>query len=131
MVSRRPDSNRRPAVYKSGSDLFSGVVSGNFLFISGQVPRRDGAWVTGPIEEQVACVLDNLEAILVAAGTSLASLCKVNAYRTRAEDFDGFNNAYRKRLGSGALPARVTGVTALVTPPDVRIEIDAVAEIHP
>jgi enamine deaminase RidA (YjgF/YER057c/UK114 family) len=75
--------------------------------------------------------MDNLEAILAAAGTSLAGLCKVNAYLTHAEDFAGFNAAYRKRLRSDGLPARATVVTALVTPPDVRIEIEAVAEIRP
>lgn len=75
--------------------------------------------------------MDNLEAILKAAGASLASLCRVNVYLTHADDFAGFNAAYRKRLGSGGLPARATVVTALVTPPDVRVEIEAVAEIRP
>lgn len=110
--------------------LVPGVVSGNLVFVSGQVPRRrDGTWVTGSIADQVECVLDNVEAVLMQAGSSLARLCRVNVYLTHLEDFAGFNDAYRARLKHG-LPARTTLVTALVTPPDVRIEIDAVGEIE-
>lgn len=117
----------------AGGDLplVPGVVSGNLVFVSGQVPRsQDGTWVTGSIEDQVECVLDNVEAVLMQAGSSLARLCRVNVYLTHLEDFAGFNSAYRARLKEHGLPARTTLVTALVTPPDVRIEIDAVGEIE-
>jgi 2-iminobutanoate/2-iminopropanoate deaminase len=115
-----------------GSDLplSPGVVSGNLVFVSGQVPRRaDGTWVIGPIEEQVDCVLDNVETVLVRAGSSLARLCRVNVYLTHREDFADFNDAYRARLKGQGLPARTTLITSLVTPPDIRIEIDAIGEI--
>lgn len=110
--------------------LSPGVVAGNLVFVSGQVPRRrDGTWVDGTIEEQVNCTLDNLEAVLVEAGSSLAKLCSVRVYLTHLEDFGAFNDAYRARLGKQGFPARTTLVTALVTPPEVRIEIDAIAEL--
>jgi 2-iminobutanoate/2-iminopropanoate deaminase len=115
-----------------GTDLplSPGVVSGNLVFVSGQVPRRgDGTWITGSIQEQVDCVFDNLETILVRAGSSLARLCRVNVYLTRREDFADFNDAYRARFKGQGLPARTTLITELVTPPEVRIEIDAVGEI--
>jgi 2-iminobutanoate/2-iminopropanoate deaminase len=115
-----------------GTDLplSPGVVSGNLVFVSGQVPRRtDGIWITGSIKEQVDCTLDNVEAILVRAGSSLARLCRVNVYLTHREDFADFNDAYRARFKGQGLPARTTLVTALVTPPEVRIEIDAIGEI--
>ncbi len=115
-----------------GTDLplSPGVVSGNLVFVSGQVPRRgDGTWITGSIQEQVDCVFDNLETILVRAGSSLARLCRVNVYLTRREDFADFNDAYRARFMGQGLPARTTLITELVTPPEVRIEIDAVGEI--
>jgi len=115
-----------------GTDLplSPGVVSGNLVFVSGQVPRRgDGTWITGSIQEQVDCVFDNLETILVRAGSSLARLCRVNVYLTHREDFADFNDAYRARLEDHGLPARTTLITELVTPPEVRIEIDAIGEI--
>ena len=115
-----------------GADLplSPGVVSGNLVFVSGQVPRRaDGTWITGSIKEQVDCTLDNVEAILVRAGSSLARLCRVNVYLTHREDFADFNDAYRARFKGQGLPARTTLITALVTPPEVRIEIDAIGEI--
>lgn len=72
-----------------GADLplSPGVVSGNLVFVSGQVPRRaDGTWITGSIKEQVDCTLDNVEAILVRAGSSMARLCRVNVYLTHRDD---------------------------------------------
>jgi len=54
-----------PGVGDPDLPLVPGVVSGNLVFVSGQVPLRpDGIWVDGPIEEQVTCILDNLEAVL-------------------------------------------------------------------
>ncbi len=119
-----------PGVTDPNLPLSPGIVTENLVFVSGQVPkRRDGTWVDGPIEEQVNCTLDNLEAVLVHAGSSLAKLCSVRVYLTHLEDFAEFNNAYRARLGNHGFPARTTLVTALVTPPSVRIEIDAIAEL--
>lgn len=117
-----------PGVTDPNLPLSPGVVTETLVFVSGQVPiRRDGTWVDGPIEEQVNCTLNNLEAVLVQAGSSLAKLCSVRVYLTHLEDFADFNNAYRARLGNQGFPARTTLVTALVTPPSVRIEIDAIA----
>lgn len=117
-----------PGVADTNLPLSPGIVTGNLVFVSGQVPRRrDGTWVDGPIEDQVNCTLDNLEAVLMQAGSSLAKLCSVRVYLTHLDDFAGFNNAYRARLGSQGFPARTTLVTALVTPAEVRIEIDAIA----
>ena len=110
--------------------LAPAVVVGNLVFVSGQVPRRrDGTWLDGPIGEQVAGVLDNLEAVLKEAGSSLAQLCRVGVYLTYADDFGEFNEAFRARLEKHGFPARTTLVGALVTPPKVRIEIDAIAEL--
>jgi 2-iminobutanoate/2-iminopropanoate deaminase len=120
-----------PGVTDPSLPLSPGVVAGNLVFVSGQVPRRrDGTWVDGPIEEQVACVLNNVEAVLSEAGSSLAKLCSVRVYLTHPEDFAAFNDFYRARLGKHGFPARTTLVTSLVTPPEVRIEVDVVAELE-
>lgn len=66
---------------------------------------------------------------MLQAGSSLAKLCHARVYLTRVEDFAAFNQVYRARLGDYGFPARTTVVTTLVTPPDIRIEMDAIAEI--
>lgn len=78
----------------------------------------------------MACVLDNVEAVLTQAGSSLVNLCHARVYLTHAEDFAGFNEVYRARLAGRGVPARTTVVTTLVTPPEVRIEMDVIAEIE-
>lgn len=119
-----------PGVMGPDLPLTPGVVAGNLVFVSGQVPlRSDGTWVDGPIEEQVESALDNLEAVLNEAGSSLAKLCSVRVYLTHLDDFAAFNSAYRARLGKHGFPARTTLVSSLVTPPQVRIELDAIAEL--
>lgn len=121
---------RLPGVGDPNLPLAPAVISGGLVFVSGQVPmRRDGTWVDGPIEEQVSCVLDNVEAVLMEAGSSLAKLCHVRVYLTHLDDFAAFNKTYRARLGNHGFPARTTLVTALVTPPELRIEVDAIAEL--
>jgi len=119
-----------PGVTDPNLPLTPGIVAGNLVFVSGQVPRRrDGSWIDGPIEAQVESVLNNLEAVLKEAGSSLDKLCSVRVYLTDPNDFAAFNDAYRTRLGSYGFPARTTLVSSLVTPPEVRIEVDAIAEL--
>jgi len=105
--------------------LTPGVRAGDFVFVSGQVPSRDGGFVVGDFEAEVLQVLDNVERILQAAGGSLADLCKVNAYLSSGQLFAPFNDAYRSRLGQTP-PARTTLVAGFGHP-DIRVEIDAIA----
>jgi enamine deaminase RidA (YjgF/YER057c/UK114 family) len=103
------------------------VRAGDTLFLSGLVPRRgaDNALVKGDIEAQTNTVLDNAEAILSAAGMTLADVVSARVFLTDGLMFDRMNAAYRARFPS-APPARATVITPLVST-DFQIEIAMVA----
>ena len=103
------------------------VLAGGFLFASGQVPLdpKTGELVGGGIEPSTERVLDNLEAVLKAAGLTFADVVKVTVYLTKAEDFAAMNGVYAKRMGDSK-PARATIVVAGL-PRNAPLEIELVA----
>lgn len=111
----------------SPSPLSQGVLVGDFLFVSGQTPRRPtGEPVSGDFEAEARCALDNVRAIVEAGGASLDRVCKVNAYLSDASLFDAFNAIYAEYFASNPLPARTTVVCSLARP-GIRVEVEAVA----
>jgi 2-iminobutanoate/2-iminopropanoate deaminase len=105
------------------------VRSGDLVFTSGQIPLdpETGKLVDGPIEEQTRRVMENLGAVLGAAGTSLAHVVKTTIYLTNLADFSAVNAAYGAYFPSEP-PARST-VQVAALPLGAAIEIDAVAEV--
>jgi 2-iminobutanoate/2-iminopropanoate deaminase len=107
------------------------IRTGNLLFTAGQIPLipSSGQVVDGGIAEQTARALENLKAILEAAGTSLDRTVKATVYLKDFNDFMAMNAVYANYLGqNGAPPARTT-VEVSRLPKDVLIEIELVAEI--
>ncbi|EGH72000.1 RidA family protein [Pseudomonas syringae] len=102
------------------------VVSGNLVFTAGQIPARND-FDTQPesFEEQVRQTLNNLENILIAAGSDFNHVIKVNSYLTDPAQLQPFNRIYAEILGH-APPARTTVCVSLW---DVALEIDCVAEL--
>jgi 2-iminobutanoate/2-iminopropanoate deaminase len=108
-----------------------GVRVGNLLFTAGQagVDPATQQVVTGGITEQTARTLDNLEAILKAAGSNLSLVVKATVFLKDMNDFAAMNAVYGEYLGSfGPPPARTT-VEAARLPKDVLVEIDLIAEV--
>lgn len=107
---------------------YSQAVSSNgFVFCSGQVPLdpANGELIEGSIEDQTRRCLENLRAVLGAAGVGLHNVVKVTAYLTDMGDFPAFNEAYGTFFESEP-PARATvGVAAL--PKGARVEVECVA----
>ncbi|WP_230769857.1 RidA family protein [Sphingomonas sp. Leaf4] len=103
------------------------VRAGDLLHISGQLPiRADGAPLDDmTFEAQAAQAIDNLLAILTAAGGTPAHLVRVTAYIVGVEHWPRFNAVYAARLGD-ARPAR-----SVVPVPELHygylVEVDAVA----
>jgi 2-iminobutanoate/2-iminopropanoate deaminase len=96
--------------------------AGDFIFVSGQLPRgADGKLLKGGIEAQTEQALHNLREALADAGAGLDDVVKVSVWLTAADKFDGFNAAYRRAF-SEPFPARSTVVSALVVEADVEIE---------
>jgi 2-iminobutanoate/2-iminopropanoate deaminase len=105
------------------------VQGGRFLFLSGQIPLdpASGEIVAGGIEEQTARILKNLEAVLIAAGSSLGQVTKTTVFLKNMDDFPKMNGVYGKYFVDSP-PARST-VEVSRLPRDVAVEIDAIAVV--
>ncbi len=97
------------------------------MFCSGQIPTdpRTGAFVEGGVEAQTRQVLENLGAVLAAAGGSFANVVKTTIFLADMADFAAVNAIYGEKFPSDP-PARAT-VQAARLPRDARVEIDAIA----
>jgi len=100
------------------------------VFTAGQIPidPKTGQVVTGGIEEQTRCVMDNLKAILEAAGTSLDRVVKTTVFLRDMNDFPAMNKVYALYFQTDIAPARSTVQVARL-PKDVAVEIEAIAEV--
>ncbi len=99
---------------------------GDLIFCSGQIPLdpKLGKLVSGDIEAEATQVIENLKAVLEAAGASLETAIKVTIYLVDLKDFEKVNNVYKDYFTTK--PARST-VQVAALPKGVRIEIDVVA----
>jgi 2-iminobutanoate/2-iminopropanoate deaminase len=99
---------------------------GNLLFVSGQIPidPKTGELVEGDIEVQTKQVLENVQAIIQAAGLTLQSVVKCSCFLKDMEDFVKFNAVYNSYFAE-SLPARET-VEVGRLPKDARVEISAI-----
>lgn len=98
------------------------------LFTSGQIPLRpDGTLLEGDVRAQTRQVLENLQAVLEAGGSSLQNVVKCTCFLGDMNDFAAMNEVYAEFFGSEP-PAR-SAVEVARLPRDVRIEIEAVAQV--
>jgi 2-iminobutanoate/2-iminopropanoate deaminase len=103
------------------------IRSGDLVFLSGQVPidPKSGELVKGDMAVQTDRVLDNLGAVLEAAGSGFGEIVKTTIYLVDLGDFQIVNQTYAKRF-TAAPPARAT-VQVSALPKGARVEIDAIA----
>jgi 2-iminobutanoate/2-iminopropanoate deaminase len=103
------------------------IAAGDFVFCSGQVhlDPASGVLVEGDIGVQTERVLENLAAVLAAAGLTLANAVKTTVFMVDMNDFGAMNEVYGRYMPDPP-PARSTiGVAAL--PKGARVEIELVA----
>ncbi len=105
------------------------VVAGGFVFLSGQIPLdpATGKVVEGNIKLQTERVLQNLAAVLEAAGTSFRHVVKTTVFLQDMGDFAGMNEIYASAFGEHR-PARST-VAVKTLPKNVLVEIDLIAQV--
>jgi 2-iminobutanoate/2-iminopropanoate deaminase len=103
------------------------IVAGDLVFTSGQIPLdpKTQQIVEGDVRAQGERVMENLAAVLSAAGASFATVVKATIFLTDLNDFAAVNEVYGKRFPS-APPARST-VQVAALPRGVRVEIDLIA----
>ncbi len=112
--------------------------AGDFIFVSGTSSRRPdnsiaGATVDGSggiqfdIRAQTRAVIENIDAILVAAGAALADVVEISTFLVNMADFAGYNEVYGEFFSAATGPARTTVAVRELPHPHLRIEIRAVA----
>ena len=105
--------------------LSKAVRAGDMVFLTGQIPMRDGAVMTeGTIEDQTKIVLDEIKATLALAGCGLEDVVKSMVWLRSRDDFPGFNAVYADYFPSEP-PARSAVISELLV--DVRVEVEVVA----
>ena len=103
------------------------ILVGGMLYTSGQIALRpDGTMVEGGVAEQTRQVLNNLSAVLEAAGGTLNDVIKTTIYLAEMEDFITVNRIYAEFFGDHR-PARST-VAVKTLPKGALVEIDCIAQ---
>ena len=102
---------------------------GQLLFTSGQVPinPETGAIVEGGIQEQARQSLNNIKAILNAAGTNMGAVVKTTVFLQDMNDFAAMNEVYAEFFQE-PYPAR-SAVQVGRLPKDALVEIEAIAQL--
>jgi reactive intermediate/imine deaminase len=105
--------------------LSRAVRAGDFVFVTGQVPMRDGKPMTdGSIEDQTRACLESLQQILAEAGCDLGDVVKSMVWLKKREDFPGFNAVYSEYFPNEP-PTRSALVSEFLI--DILVEIECVA----
>ncbi len=111
-----------------GVPVSQAVKAGKFVFVSG-TPAFDanGKLAVGDFPAQMKQVMENITAVLKAAGTGWDRVVKTNILLMRSSDFAEMNHIYATYFPDGKFPARTTSVVAGLPHPDFLLEIECEA----
>lgn len=103
------------------------IQAGDLIFCSGQIPLdpQSGQLVQGDIAVLTRRILDNFEAVLKAAGSSLGQTVKLTVYLTNLADFEALNKVLAERFPKEPPARSVVQVSAL--PKGATVEMDLIA----
>ena len=105
--------------------LSKAVRAGDFVFLTGQIPFKDGEVFTeGSIEEQTKAVIEDIKSTLSEANCTLNDVIKAMVWLKNKNDFPGFNNVFSQYFPKDP-PARSAVVNELLV--NVKVEIEVVA----
>ena len=104
------------------------IIAGGMVYVAGQGPidPSTGEFDLGDVTHETQLTLNNIKAILEAAGTSVDNVVKVGVYLTDLANFADMNAVYSKFFGD-TKPARTTVGTALGF--NIKVEIDCIAAL--
>ncbi len=104
---------------------------GDTLYTSGQVALdpATGVLVPGGITEQTVRVLENLKAVLAAAGIDMVDVVKTTVYLKNMKDFAAMNEVYARYFApAGVVPPARSTVEVAALPKDALVEIEVIAK---
>ncbi|MCH8106155.1 MAG: RidA family protein [Proteobacteria bacterium] len=105
--------------------LSRAIRAGDFVFLTGQVPMKDGAPMTGgSIEDQTRACIEDIRDILQQAGCELSDVVKSMVWLKNREDFPGFNQVYAEYFPEQP-PTRSALVSDFLI--DILVEIECIA----
>ena len=105
--------------------LSKAVRAGDFVFLTGQIPMKNGVVVTeGSIEDQTRIVLDEIKNTLTEAGCELQDVVKAMVWLKNRDDFPGFNEIYGEYFPHEP-PARSAIVSEFLV--DILVEVEVIA----
>ncbi|MFD2603610.1 RidA family protein [Flavobacterium suzhouense] len=106
------------------------VVAGNMLYTSGQIALHPetGELVTGDIETETKQVMENMKAVLDAAGTTFENVIKSTIFISNMDDFAKINGVYGAYFNEKTAPARET-VQVAKLPKNVNVEISMIVAL--
>lgn len=99
------------------------VAEGRFVFVAGQGPLREGQYVPGTVEEETRLTLENVGALLTAAGSGFEHVVRCGVWLADVGEFAAMNSVYVTFFPEPR-PARATVGAALITG---KVEIDCIA----
>jgi enamine deaminase RidA (YjgF/YER057c/UK114 family) len=125
--SKLPNDLKKTVHYRNGkpatTPLYSEVIScGDFVFVSGHGTNK-----VGGIREQTEFVLNEIDACLKSAGTTMANAVKCNVYLAKLEDYKAMNEAYLGKFGAEP-PVRTTVAVAGIPLEGALVEIEVIAQ---
>jgi len=126
-TSNKPTAVSTDAAPKAIGPYSQAVIAGGFVFCSGQIALdpATGTVVDGDTRAQAVRVMENLRAVLAAAGVGMDRVVRCTIYLKDLGDFAAVNEVYGSFF-TGTPPARAT-VEVSRLPRDVRVEVDAIA----
>lgn len=118
-----------PSAPKAIGPYSQGAIANGFVFLSGQIPLHPetGELIASDIQTETERVLDNISAVLEAAGSGFHRIVKTTIFLTNLSDFQAVNEVYAKRFTS-APPARST-IQVAALPRGARVEIEVIAQV--
>ena len=105
--------------------LSKAVRAGDFIFLTGQIPFKNGSvYTSGSIEEQTTTVIEDIKKTLSEAKCNLSDVIKTMVWLKNKNDFPGFNDVFSQYFPNNP-PARSAVLNELLV--DVKVEIEVIA----
>jgi len=119
-------SSRHYAIGTRNPNLpfYPAVRAGDFLFVSGQVPKdADSNMIDGTIEVETVATLKTIERVIAEEGATLSDVVRITTYLQDTRDFGRYNRAFQQAIGDAVMARTTVEAKAVI---NTKIEMDAI-----